>query len=145
MLYQAPSAEVRNSFHQGSNRRAYEMLGAHPCQEGGKRKWHFCVWAPNAKHVALVGDFNGWDKSRNPMAKQYDGTWELRLEEKTLLTNVPEGAQPTYKYAVWGADDLWRLKADPYGFACELRPANASRLCDLDGYRWGDAEWMERR
>lgn len=121
------------------------MLGAHPCQEGGKRKWHFCVWAPNAKHVALVGDFNGWDKSRNPMAKQYDGTWELRLEEKTLLTNVPEGAQPTYKYAVWGADDLWRLKADPYGFACELRPANASRLCDLDGYRWGDAEWMERR
>ena len=145
MLYQAPSAEVRNSFHQGSNRRAYEMLGAHPCQEGGKRKWHFCVWAPNAKHVALVGDFNGWDKSRNPMAKQFDGTWELRLEEKTLLTNVPEGAQPTYKYAVWGADDLWRLKADPYGFACELRPANASRLCDLDGYRWGDAEWMERR
>ncbi len=145
MLYQAPSAEVRNSFHQGSNRRAYEMLGAHPCQEGGKRKWHFCVWAPNAKHVALVGDFNGWDKSRNPMAKQYDGTWELRLEEKTLLTNVPEGAQPTYKYAVWGADDLWRLKADPYGFACELRPANASRLCDLDGYRWGDAEWMEGR
>ena len=145
MLYQAPSAEVRNSFHQGSNRRAYEMLGAHPCQEGGKRKWHFCVWAPNAKHVALVGDFNGWDKSRNPMAKQYDGTWELRLEEKTLLTNLPEGAQPTYKYAVWGADDLWRLKADPYGFACELRPANASRLCDLDGYRWGDAEWMERR
>ncbi len=121
------------------------MLGAHPCQEGGKRKWHFCVWAPNAKHVALVGDFNGWDKSRNPMAKQYDGTWELRLEEKTLLTNVPEGAQPTYKYAVWGADDLWRLKADPYGFACELRPANASRLCDLDGYRWGDAEWMEGR
>lgn len=121
------------------------MLGAHPCQEGGKRKWHFCVWAPNAKHVALVGDFNGWDKSHSPMAKQYDGTWELRLEEKTLLTNVPEGAQPTYKYAVWGADDLWRLKADPYGFACELRPANASRLCDLDGYRWGDAEWMERR
>ena len=52
MLYHAPSAEIRDTFHQGTNRRAYEMLGAHPCYEGDQRKWHFCVWAPNAKHVA---------------------------------------------------------------------------------------------
>ena len=60
------------------------MLGAHPCYEGDVRKWHFCVWAPNAKHVALVGSFNDWDKSVTPMQKQYDGTWELRLTEEEL-------------------------------------------------------------
>ncbi len=145
MLYHAPSAETRDSFHQGSNRRAYEMLGAHPCVEGGARKWHFCLWAPNAKHVALVGGFNGWDTSKHPMHKQYDGTWELRLDEAELFQNAPEDGYPTYKYAVWGADDLWRMKADPFAFYSELRPNSASRLYDLDGYEWGDGGWLAKR
>jgi len=145
MLYAPPSEEVRNGFHQGLNRRAYEMLGAHPCREGETKKWHFCLWAPNAKHVALVGDFNDWDRSRHPMQKQYDGTWELRLAEEELWRNAPEDGMPAYKYAVWGQDDLWRMKADPYGFCTELRPNTASRLCDLDGYTWGDQAWMEKR
>ena len=145
MLYQAPSAEIRDTFHQGTNRRAYEMLGAHPCYEGDQRKWHFCVWAPNAKHVALVGSFNDWDKSATPMQKQYDGTWELRLSEDELWKNVPQDGYPTYKYAVWGADDLWRMKADPFGFFSQLRPNNASRLIDLDNYHWSDQDWMAAR
>ncbi|MEG1471825.1 MAG: 1,4-alpha-glucan branching protein GlgB [Clostridia bacterium] len=145
MLYHAPTAEIRDIFHQGSNRRAYEMLGAHPCEEGSVRKWHFCVWAPNAKHVALVGSFNNWDKSTHPMQKQYDGTWELRLTQEELWQNVPEDGFPTYKYAVWGQDDLWRLKADPYAFYSELRPGTASRLYDMDGYQWQDAAWLEKR
>ena len=111
MHYQPPSEAVRETFHQGTNRRAYEMLGAHPCQEDGVRTWHFCLWAPNAKHVALVGSFNHWDRTRHPMAKQYDGTWELRLTEAELWQNAPENGYPTYKYAVWGQDDLWRMRA----------------------------------
>lgn len=94
--------------------------------------------APNAKHVALVGSFNDWDKSATPMQKQYDGTWELRLSEDELWKNVPQDGYPTYKYAVWGADDLWRMKADPFGFFSQLRPNNASRLIDLDNYHWSE-------
>lgn len=145
MRYVAPSSDIRDTFHQGTNRRAYEMLGAHPCEENGEEKWHFCVWAPNAKHVALVGDFNRWDKSRHPMEKQYDGTWELRLPHRVLWENVPQDGYPTYKYAVWGCDDLWRMKADPFAFYNELRPHTASRLYDLDVHSWRDQAWMEAR
>ena len=145
MHYQPPSEAVRETFHQGTNRRAYEMLGAHPCEEQGVRKWHFCLWAPNAKHVALVGSFNHWDRALHPMNKQYDGTWELRLPETELWQNAPENGFPTYKYAVWGQDDLWRMKADPYGFYSEVRPNTGSRLYDVSGYAWGDGEWLEKR
>ena len=79
MRYVAPSAQVRESFHQGNNMQAYEMLGAHPVEQDGTSMWHFCVWAPNAKNVCLVGEFNEWKILANPMVKQYDGTWELRL------------------------------------------------------------------
>lgn len=145
MRYKAPSADIRNTFHQGDNSRAYEMLGAHPCLEGNEEKWHFSVWAPNAKHVSLVGSFNGYDRSVHPMRKQYDGTWELRLTRRELWQNLPEEGCPTYKYAVWGEDDLWRMKADPFGFMAELRPDTASCLYDMDGYEWGDSEWMRQR
>ena len=79
------------------------------------------------------------------MQKQYDGTWELRLSEDELWKNVPQDGYPTYKYAVWGADDLWRMKADPFGFFSQLRPNNASRLIDLDNYHWSDQDWMAAR
>ena len=61
MRYIGPTEEVRQSFHQGTNRRAYEMLGAHPVEEAGVLKWHFSVWAPNAESVSVVGDFNSWN------------------------------------------------------------------------------------
>jgi 1,4-alpha-glucan branching enzyme len=121
------------------------MLGSHPCREGDGEQWHFCCWAPNAKHVALVGEFNGWDRGAHPMEKQYDGTWEIRLSKDELWQNLPPDGFPTYKYAVWGLDDIWRMKADPYAFYQECRPGTASRLYDLDGYLWQDAAWMERR
>jgi 1,4-alpha-glucan branching enzyme len=143
MQYVAPSGQVRGTFHQGTNRRAYEMFGAHPCMEGDDKKWHFCLWAPNARNVALVGEFNGWDRGLHPMQKQFDGTWELRLSEGELWHSGNDA--PAYKYAVLGQDDQWRMKADPFGFRSELRPDNASLLCDLDGYSWGDGEWMRRR
>ncbi len=145
MKYVPPTQEQRERYHQGAHRRAYELLGAHPCEEAGRRRWHFCLWAPNAKHVALVGSFNHWDRSRHPMQKQYDGTWELRVDETELWQGCPEGGAPAYKYAVWGLDDVWRMKADPFGFCSELRPNMASRLCDLDGYAWGDEAWQAKR
>ena len=145
MQYVPPSAEAREAFHQGTNRFAYQMLGAHPCEENGETLWHFCLWAPNAKHVALIGSFNGWNPSRHPMQKQFDGTWEIRLSERELWQNAPENSEPVYKYAVWGQDDVWRMKADPYGFYAELRPNTASRLYNLEGYAWGDADWLRKR
>jgi len=114
MRYTAPTAEVREAFHQGANRRAYEMLGAHPVEQDGQALWHFAVWAPNAKQVYLTGEFCRWDKFAHPMQKQFDGTWELRLPAATFdVASDPERYQYpnaeemilAYKYVIHGADD----------------------------------------
>lgn len=154
MRYIAPSAEVREWFHQGTNRRAYEMLGAHTVEQNGQAMWHFAVWAPNARQVFLTGEFCRWDKTAYPMQKQFDGTWELRLPAELFdpasdpeRYHYPDAEQKlkTYKYVVDGADGVWREKADPYGFAMQNRPNTASVLCDLEKYAWQDSLWMERR
>ncbi len=154
MRYVAPNAEVREWFHQGESRRAYEMLGAHPVEQDGQAMWHFAVWAPNARQVSLIGEFCQWDKTVCPMVKQYDGIWEIRLpattfdpasDPKRYSYEDAEKKLKTYKYAVEGADGVWREKADPFGFAMQNRPNTASVLCDLESYRWQDAQWMERR
>ena len=84
MRYNGPTEEVRQSFHQGTNRRAYEMLGAHPVEQEGKEYWHFAVWAPNARAVSLIGEFNYWNHEATPMIKQHDGTWEIRIPAETF-------------------------------------------------------------
>lgn len=154
MRYVAPTSTVRERFHQGENRRAYEMLGAHPVEQDGKAMWHFALWAPNAQKVSLVGEFCRWDKDACPMTKQFDGTWEVRLPAAVFDVasdparyHYPDAAQKllTYKYAIQGADGVWHEKADPYGFQMQLRPNTASVLCDLSGYDWGDADWLKKR
>ena len=145
MQYSPPTSSEREAFHQGGNRKTYQMFGAHTCEENGEKCWHFSVWAPNAKYVALIGSFNKFDKSKHPMNKQFDGTWELRLPESILLENLPEDGYPIYKYDIWGADDVWRQKADPYAFYSELRPNTASRIYDMDGYQWQDSTWIKKR
>ena len=154
MRYVAPSAQVREWFHQGYSRRAYEMLGAHPVEQDGVPMWHFAVWAPNARQVSLVGEFCQWDKTVCPMTKQFDGTWEVRLPASTFdpasnpeKYNYPEAGQKlkTYKFAILGADGAWHEKADPFGFAMQNRPNTASCLYDLEGYAWQDADWMKNR
>lgn len=85
MRYNGPTAAVRDQFHQGTNRRAYEMLGAHPVTQDGQEMWHFAVWAPNARAVSLIGEFNQWDRGKTPMQKVYDGTWEVRLPAKPSM------------------------------------------------------------
>ncbi len=139
MHYVPPTALDRENFHNGRNACAYTMLGAHPALEHLEEVFHFAVWAPNAAKVCLTGDFNNWDKEVNPMAKQYDGLWELRLPRKLFEQST------AYKYAVWGQSGHVHLKADPYAFFSELRPQTASRIYDLDGYSWSDNAWMQKR
>ena len=116
--------------------------------------WHFAVWAPNARAVSLIGEFNQWDREKTPMQKVYDGTWEVRLPAETFDVksdpkryDYPDAAKKltTYKYCIQAQDGTWQDKADPYGFAMQMRPDTASRIYDLSGYRWGDADWMEAR
>ena len=153
MRYQALDSGQRREFHEGSCRQAYRMFGAHPVWHGGDC-WHFTVWAPNAQAVSLTGEFCYWDFEKYPMAKQFDGTWELRLPDVLFS---PEGLKSgnssgdeaeklrAYKYAIKGADGGWCLKADPFAFSSELRPNTASLLYDLDGFAWHDDEWMKKR
>ena len=126
-------------FHQGTNYHAYEMLGAHFDVQDGKHGVRFAVWAPHAKSISVVGDFNEWDPRRHQMVKVKDGEiWVLFVE------GIQEGE--VYKYAIepqWGGEHI--LKADPYGFYAEKKPATASRVYDLAHYEWHDQEWYERK
>lgn len=126
-------------FHQGTNFRAYEMLGAHFVEQDGVKGVRFAVWAKNAKSVSVVGEFNNWDTRVHRMTRLQDGeTWTIFIE------NLREGM--TYKYAIepqWGGPHI--LKADPYGFQCERKPATASRIFDMTKYEWGDNEYMANR
>jgi len=103
----------------GEHLRPWTVLGARPCRLGDVDGTGFAVWAPNARRVAVVGDFNHWDRRRHPMRLRHDaGVWEL------FLPGVGAGAR--YKYEVYRPDDGRVLKADPYAFAAELRPGTAS-------------------
>ena len=154
MWYNPPDGSRRDRFHQGLCFDAYDFLGAHPVMENGEKKWHFSVWAPNARRVSVTGEFCAWDREAYPMDKQYDGIWELRLpaalfspERDPGRFDYPDAREKlkAYKYAIEGADGQWHLRADPYAFESELRPNNASRLHDLTGYAWGDEKWMAAR
>jgi 1,4-alpha-glucan branching enzyme len=124
---------------EGSHRRIYERLGAHPCTMEGVEGVAFAVWAPNAQRVSVVGDFNQWDGRRNPMRKRIEaGIWEI------FIPGAPLGA--VYKYEILGAHgELLPLKADPVGFAQEQPPATGSRIHGLPRYAWTDEAWMAER
>ncbi|MGI6214837.1 MAG: 1,4-alpha-glucan branching protein GlgB [Christensenellales bacterium] len=154
MFYRPPTRKERDAFHEGSSRHAYTMLGAHPAISHDLPVWNFAVWAPRAKAVSVTGEFCSWKVDAYPMEKRYDGIWELQLERQLFDPQSDkekynyEGAEEklrSYKYAVLGEDGEWHLKADPYAFASELRPNNASLLYDLDGFQWGDQKWLNHR
>ncbi|MBU6206835.1 MAG: 1,4-alpha-glucan branching protein GlgB [Alphaproteobacteria bacterium] len=118
---------------QGMHFRLYDKLGAHLIDHEGARGVHFAVWAPNAQRVAVVGDFNDWDARRHGMRKRTDvGVWEI------FIPDIGPGR--AYKFAITGPrGKKLPLKADPYAFATELRPATASRIAAPDAHQWGDA------
>ncbi len=126
-------------FGEGTHLRAYEKLGAHLGEVDSRQGTHFAVWAPNAERVSVVGEHNGWNPGAHPMqSRANSGLWE------TFIPEVGEGA--LYKYHVESRQNGYQVdKADPYGYAAEIRPHPASRVCDLSAYSWGDAEWMANR
>jgi 1,4-alpha-glucan branching enzyme len=123
---------------EGSHRRLFEVLGAHPTTIEGLAGISFAVWAPNASRVSVVGPFNGWDGRRHPMRRHPGiGVWELFL---------PELGKVLYKYELLAADGtLLPLKADPLAFAQEVPPATASRVHGPTSHRWSDEDWMALR
>jgi 1,4-alpha-glucan branching enzyme len=123
---------------EGTHYRSYEKLGAQVIERHGAIATSFAVWAPNAVEVSVVGDFNGWDPKAHPMrTRGHSGIWER------VVPGLGPGAR--YKYAVVAADGTRVDKADPYGFAADVRPQTASRVWDLSTYEWGDGDWMASR
>jgi len=124
---------------EGKHAKLYEKLGAHVLTHEGIEGVHFAVWAPRARRVSVVGDFNAWDGRRHVMRKRIDsGLWEIFIPEI--------GESAVYKYEVVGAHgDLLPLKADPFGYAAELRPSTASVVARTDNFRWTDAAWLVKR
>jgi 1,4-alpha-glucan branching enzyme len=125
-------------FNEGSHLRLYEKLGAHPITVDGKQGTYFAVWAPDAEHVFVVGDFNGWNKKSHPLRPRgQSGIWEGFIE------GIGKGA--VYKYHIASRYKRYRVdKADPFASFNEVPPKTASVVWDLD-YSWGDQEWMAGR
>ena len=121
-------------FHEGTNYETYRKLGAHPDTMFGVDGTRFAVWAPNAQAVSVITPRMGWEHE-NAMNRSDNGVWEL------FLPHV--GAGDAYRFVVIGADGVKRYKADPFAFRSEQRPANASIICDLWGYEWGDADYQQ--
>jgi len=124
---------------EGRHYDTYNKLGAHLQSIEGVKGANFAVWAPSAQRVSLVGDFNHWDGRVNPMrARGSSGVWELFVPE------LAEGA--IYKYEIIGPNgNMVPLKADPYAFRAELRPATGSVVANLDTYKWHDSAWTTQR
>ena len=124
-------------FGQGNHYEIYKKLGAHLTEKDGVAGTYFAVWAPRAKSVKVIGEFNNWDGKDHVMTRLEPlGIYEL------FIPGVGEGM--TYKYLIDGADGNLHYKCDPYGFSAEMRPGTASKVADLS-YKWKDSKWMEAR
>ena len=125
-------------FHDGNNYTAYDFFGAHKGIKDGKEGVFFRVWAPNAKSVSLVGDFNKWDHLANPMTLLSDGTvWEI------FLTDVEQYF--LYKYSIETHYKSVVLKADPFGTHMETRPNTATKYFDINEHKWNDSDWYTKK
>ena len=125
-------------FGQGTHYDIYRKLGAHPTIQRRKKGVYFAVWAPNARSVSVVGEFNNWNTQANPMKKVGPiGVYE------TFIPGAKVG--DLYKFYIFGYHGEELYKADPYGNEAELRPGTASRIADISDYKWKDTTWMKRR
>jgi len=123
---------------EGNHFKSYDKLGAHPLEIGGVAGTLFAVWAPNARAVSVVGNFNAWDERRHPMrVRGGSGIWEL------FIPGIGHGE--VYKYRIRGPHGQLIEKADPHANYSELRPRTGSVIWNIEGYPWGDEEWMARR
>ncbi len=125
-------------FRSGKHFKLYEKLGAHIVNVDGEQGVYFSVWAPHAKDVYVVGDFNGWHKTQHRMFPRIDssGIWEI------CLPNIGKGA--FYKYSIHSTKGYILEKTDPFGFYWEIPPQTASIVWDTD-YSWKDTAWLKNR
>ena len=125
-------------FGQGDHHRIYEKLGAHPMVREGVNGVQFAVWAPNAKNVSVIGDFNDWHGSKHQMRSLgQSGIWELFIPDI--------GENEIYKYEIKTQIGHRYEKADPYAFYSEIRPRSGSIVININKYQWHDEEWLIRR
>ena len=129
-------ADRTQLYHSGCLTDGWRLFGAHPATEKGAYGWWFNVWAPRAKAVSVVGDFNGWDPEETPLAPKGE-FWQGFVPDLPVYTS--------YKYAVTGADGRLRYKADPYGFHTETRPGTASKLYDIEHFAWTDEAFRKAK
>ena len=123
-------------FRKGTNYRAYEYFGSHAVSRGETNAVVFRVWAPKARAVSVVGDFNGWDEAKNPMKKLVGGIWEATIEGVKEFDN--------YKYAVRSAKKTV-YKSDPFAYHFEVTPSNASKVYFLPEFKWRSADYEKER
>ena len=126
-------------FKEGNHFKLYEKLGAHPCVVNGVAGTHFAVWAPNAKNVSVIGNFNHWDRNKHPLTSRWDssGIWE------GFIPQVGKGE--LYKFYIISNHNYYQVeKQDPFAIFNEVAPKTASIIWDLD-YSWKDGSWMKER
>ena len=125
-------------FGQGTHYDLYKKMGSHLVTDGKKKGTYFAVWAPNAKSVSVVGDFNNWDRDKNPM---------VREDPLGIYTCFIQGveADMIYKYCIETKTGDLLYKADPFANYAEMRPGTASKVHDISNLKWSDSAWMEGR
>ncbi len=129
---------IIKDFLDGNSINAYQYFGAHKIIKNNTEYYRFACYAPHAKRIELVGDFNGWNGDNHPFEKVSDaGIWEITTKDAAKFS--------VYKFKITGANNEVVLKADPYAFFSELRPLNASVVYDINEYTWGDSEWISKR
>ncbi len=131
------TSQTISRFLKGENDKAYEFFGCHPHLENDREGFVFRLWAPNAKSVRVVGDFNGWNTDEQPMKRLKGGIWEWFCDRAKTFDS--------YKYHIERPDGTFVMKSDPYAFHSETRPANASKIFPLSGYRWQDSSYRSAK
>ncbi len=127
----------RHLFAEGNHHHIWRKMGAHLTEIDKKQGVMFCLWAPHAKSVSVIGDINSWDGRHHPMQKRLGGIWEL------FIPGLNEG--DLYKYEIRTEKGHCYEKADPYGFQHEVRPAKSSVISKIDSFQWNDQSWIAKR
>jgi len=125
-------------FNEGTNYAAYRFFKPSYIIKDGKKVWRFRVWAPNAKSVSVVGNFNNWERDKHPMEKIHsEGIWEAAVKGLKKYE--------IYKFSIETPTGEIRLKSDPFALHAETPPYTASKIYDIRGFKWTDQKFLEKR